>query len=99
MLEFQTKGKHHRNEFRISGGGYISLLMSAGQKQKSDEFGVQKERDDFNLNKFRYGVIGKISVGHVGFYAKYALNNMFQEGEGPELHPFTVGVTLFTIRD
>ena len=86
-------GKH--KSFNMSAGIYGGVLLNAKQKLVEEE-GKNKirVRDDFNLNKFRYGLIGKIGFGPIALYAQLALNDLFKEGQGPELRPFNIGLTI-----
>ncbi len=94
LFNIETNPRKPGKSFRISAGGYGGLLLGARTKQKSSENGKVKIKDDFNLNKFRYGVIGQVGVGCVNFYVDYALNDLFKENLGPELRPISIGFTL-----
>lgn len=83
-----------RSNFYLSGGVYGGVLLNAKQKLKDDNGNKFKIKDDFNLNKFRYGVVGRIGFGPFAIYAQAALNTLFKENQGPELYPFNVGITI-----
>ena len=78
----------------LSGGWYGGILINSKQKLKTESGEKTKIKDDFNLNKFRYGIVGRLGVGPIAFYAQYSLNNLFKDNQGPELRPFNIGVTL-----
>ncbi|MEZ4888615.1 MAG: outer membrane beta-barrel protein [Chitinophagales bacterium] len=94
LFNIETNPRQPEKSFRISGGAYGGLLLGARTKQKSSENGKVKIKDDFNINKFRYGVIGQVGIGPVNFYVDYALNSLFKDGEGPDLRPLSIGFTL-----
>lgn len=94
LFNIETNPNKPGKSFRISAGGYGGLLLGARTKQKSSENGKVKIKDDFNLNKFRYGVIGQVGIGPINFYVDYALNNLFKDNAGPELRPISIGFTL-----
>ncbi|MGB0930032.1 MAG: outer membrane beta-barrel protein [Chitinophagales bacterium] len=94
LFNIETNPRKPGKSFRISVGGYGGLLLGARTKQKSSENGKVKIKDDFNLNKFRYGVIGQVGVGCINFYVDYALNDLFKDNTGPELRPISIGFTL-----
>ncbi|MGB1243107.1 MAG: outer membrane beta-barrel protein [Chitinophagales bacterium] len=94
LFNIETNPRKPGKSFRISAGGYGGLLLGARTKQKSSENGKVKIKDDFNLNKFRYGVIGQVGVGCINFYVDYALNGLFKEDLGPDLRPISIGFTL-----
>jgi len=83
-----------RKSYFISGGLYGGVLLGSSQKLKDEEGNKYKYKDDYNLNKFRYGVEGRIGLGPVSFYAQYSLTTLFKENQGPELYPINIGVTL-----
>ncbi|MDX1906652.1 MAG: outer membrane beta-barrel protein [Bacteroidia bacterium] len=78
----------------ISVGGYAGILWAGNTKQKSEELGTIKIKDDFNLNPFRYGLTGRIDFKWFDFYLNYNLSQMFAENEGPETQTFTAGINF-----
>jgi len=79
--------------FNLSLGGYAGILLKSKQKFKGPE-GKEKVKDDFNLNKFRYGFQGMIGYGHVNLYMQYSLVDLFKENQGPKLTPINIGIVL-----
>ena len=101
MLNFESNPRKSSHSFRLSAGGYAGLMLASRTKQcYKDEDGDRQthiSRDDFNINKFRYGLAGQIGVGPINFWANYSLVPMFESGKGPigaDLHPLNIGVTL-----
>lgn len=94
MLNFETNPNHPGKSFRLSAGVYGGLLIGSHTRQKSEEFGNHKERDDYNLNKLRYGLVGQIGMGPINFYANYSPQSLFRDGRGPDLQPFNVGLSI-----
>lgn len=94
MLNFQTNPSNKKKNFQISVGAYGGLMLGAKSKTKTESGDKVKVRDDYNLEKFRYGVIGRLGYRNLEFYASYSLSSMFREGRGPEFHPLTVGISL-----
>jgi len=89
-----TPGK--RQSYFISAGVYGGLLIGSKQKIKFSDNSKMKVKDDFNLNKTRFGVEARIGLGAVSFYGRYAFTPLFQDGtEGaPELNPINIGITI-----
>ena len=83
-----------KRNFYLSGGIYGGVLLGSKQKLRDEDGNRFRIRDDFNLNKYRYGVIGRIGFGPFAVYAQLAMNDLFREGQGPELTPFNVGISL-----
>lgn len=94
MLHFETNPRKYRKSFRLSAGVYGELLTWAKTKQVSSEEGKRKFRDDFHLNRVRYGLVGQVGIGPINFYASYSLKELFKENEGPAVNPFNVGITI-----
>jgi len=53
-----------------------------------------KEWDDFHLNPFRVDATVRIGWDWINLFGTYSLTTLFRENKGPELYPFTVGLTL-----
>lgn len=94
MLNFETNPEEMKRSFHLSAGGYAGILLGARTKYKTTNNKKVKERDDFNLNHFRYGLTGSIGYGWFNLYANYALSEMFVNNEGPVLNPWNVGIVL-----
>jgi hypothetical protein len=98
LLQFDSNpfGKHDKT-VHISAGVVGSVRLGSHAKQVYELNGSTynpKTRDDFNLNPFRYSAMLRVGVGKIDLYASYALNTMFKKNEGPQVYPFTVGITL-----
>jgi len=83
-----------QSAFRIGVGPYIGYRLGSHSKQQYELNGdkqTEKVHDDFYLENFRYGLRFQIGVRGADFYINYDLNELFTEGNGPELHPFSFG--------
>ncbi len=78
----------------VSGGGYAGLMLGSQQRLKTENGSKTKVKDDFNLNKFRYGLEGRLGLGPINIYAQYSLVPLFKQDQGPELYPLNVGLTI-----
>ena len=70
------------NKFKMGLGGYAGLNIGSMQKLKYKEDGDRvkdKQRGDFEVNEFVYGLSGYISWGSMALYAKYDLNPLFKD--------------------
>ncbi len=95
LLEFQIPAGKKR--VYLSGGVIGGLKICSktkmvytlnGDKQKD------KVKDDFNLASLRYGFTTRIGYRSVRFFATYYPTALFESGKGPELYPFSLGLTL-----
>ncbi|MBT8218221.1 MAG: PorT family protein [Bacteroidia bacterium] len=93
MVSILTDPERSSRGFNLAFGGYAGILLKAKQKFKGPN-GKEKVKDDFNLNKFRYGLQGMIGVGRVNLYAQYSLVDLFKDNQGPELSPINIGIVL-----
>lgn len=98
MLEGQIPSSKGHNPFFISAGIYGSFKIGSHTKVVyDDKGGKEKEvsRDDINVNSFKYGVSLRTGYGFIKLFANYDLSRLFQKDQGPELYPWTVGLSLF----
>jgi hypothetical protein len=97
LFQFDTKKIKKNNTFHMLFGVVGGVRVSSWSKQKyefNDSKSERKTWDDFNLSPFRWSAMVKLGYGPVNLFATYQLNQMFQPNHGPQLYPFTVGVTL-----
>jgi len=95
LLQFQAKSnKSNKEGFRIAAGMEFGYLLGGKSKQKSDANGKQKQRDDFNLQQFRYGAVARIAYHGFSIYGKYALNNLFDDSDPIKLTPVSFGISF-----
>lgn len=97
LLTFATNNKKGKNTFHISVGAMVGWKYLAHQKFVYVEDGDKKkdkEFDSFNTNPFRFTAMARLGYKHIGLFANYSLNPLFQKNKGPELYPFTMGLTF-----
>ena len=102
MLNFESSTKHYES-FRLSAGAFGGLRIGSNQKIKFkdkddnpfDDKKKYKEKDDFNINNFTYGLRGEFGYGPVTLYGKYHLQEIFEEDStSPRLNNLSVGIML-----
>ncbi len=89
--------KYSRKGFRFGLGGYAGYRIGSHTKYVYKEDGNRekdKERDDFFLENFRYGLRAQVGWKGVELFGTYDLNNVFSQGRGPELNAISFGITL-----
>ena len=91
MLNFNfTPGKRHG--FGFSVGASAGYLYASRQKTISNDFGKKKDKENFELRKWRVSYIGELSLGIVKLYGSYATESMFEKGL--DHTPYNVGIRL-----
>lgn len=96
MFEINT-GDHKNKSFHLSVGAIVGYKFTTRMKYKYKEDGNEqkvKDNNNFNTNPFKVNLTARAGVGRLNLFATYALTPLFESGRGPELYPFTVGVTL-----
>lgn len=94
-MEWRSKRNRHGNRAKVAVGAMSGILLKGTQRLKSEEYGKQKYRDNYNLASFQYGVFARVGFSNTGIFAKYYLNDMFENSPNQEkLNNFTFGLTL-----
>jgi len=84
-LRYNTNPDDPARSFKISIGGRIGFMYDSFSKAKYKEDGESKKiknKEDFNLTKFRYGLTARIGVGNISLFGYYNLTPLFEEGKG-----------------
>ncbi|MEJ5303586.1 MAG: outer membrane beta-barrel protein [Bacteroidales bacterium] len=55
---------------------------------------TEKVYSDFNLNPFKADAMVRVGWGYINLFGTYSLTTLFRSDKGPELYPFSVGLTL-----
>lgn len=98
ILEYQTNSKNNTNSFHIGAGVVGGLRIGSHIKNIYEGGGKRKDkvRDDFHLSPLKADAILKLGWGKLNLYGTYSLTSLFRENRGPELYPFSVGITLLS---
>ncbi len=98
FFEYQTNNKNKVNSFHISVGAELGIRASAHFKHtwatSDDQYHLMKISDDFYLNDYKLNALVRIGWGKLNFYGTYSLTPLFKDYRGPQLYPFTAGITL-----
>jgi hypothetical protein len=91
--------------FKISIGGRVGYLYDTFNKLKYRQNGETKQLKDkqnMNINQFRYGVFAKLGFGSFSLFTYYNLSPMFQDDKGilyngqiyNDMNTITAGISL-----
>ena len=97
MLEIQIPESRNPNKsLYLSAGVVGSVRLRSHTKVVFYDESSQKKKnhDDFNLNAFRYTYMARLGYNSIGIYATYSPVSLFEKDEGPELYPYSVGLTF-----
>lgn len=95
LLEYQVPSSKGDNKFYAAVGGFVGFKIGSHTKTVyTDSNHKYKSRDDLNLNPIQYGLMGRVGFDFIKLFATYNYSTLFEKDKGPELHPFTVGLTL-----
>ena len=97
LLEAQIPTSHSKKRVFISGGLYTGFKLHSHTKVVySDNNGKEKDKskEDINVNSFKYGATIRVGFSYVKLFATCDLSQLFQKDKGPELYPWSVGLTL-----
>lgn len=96
MLEFQTNSKSKVNSLHVGVGVLSGLRIGTHTKVMYEDGDEEndKERGAAVLNPFKLDLMARVGWGKLNIYGKYALLSLVKDGRGPELYPFSVGISL-----
>ncbi|MBK9730294.1 MAG: outer membrane beta-barrel protein [Chitinophagaceae bacterium] len=94
MLRYESNRSNLNHSFHVAAGGFGEYLIGSHTKTKSTSNDKIKQHDDFNLNRFRYGITGRIGYGWASLFVNYSLSEFFESGTGPVVYPASAGLAL-----
>ncbi len=83
------------NALRIGAGAYVGYRVDSYAKniwKENDKKRSYRNNDNFFLNNLRYGIRIRFGFQSLDFFADYDMNELFIEGKGPKLNPFSFGI-------
>ena len=92
MLNFRTNPDYDKKGLSVSGGVSVGYLYSSRNKQISDERGKQKNRGDYDVQKWKFAYIGELGLGPVRLYGSYSPKSIFENGF--KMRPYNIGIRL-----
>jgi hypothetical protein len=93
LLEFQIPVNGRSNRLFISGGLIGGINLGSHTKVKYDH-SKEKDRGSFNINPFKCSATVRAGFNDLSLYASYGLTPLFKNDKGPELFPFSIGISL-----
>ena len=91
MLNFNFT-PNRKNGFGFSVGGSAGYLYASRQKMVSDEEGKKKDKENFDLRKWKISYIAELSLGPIKLYGSYATQSMYKNAL--DHTPYNVGFRI-----
>lgn len=89
MLTIGTNKADENKGIRVGFGVSAGYLYSQRNKQVSDERGKQRNKGDYDLEKFKFSYIGELTLGPVKLYGSYSPNSFYKRELN--MKPYTIG--------
>ena len=98
-VRYYVNADDKKRSFNIGVGGKAGILFGAHTKLKydlNDEANKIKEKKEYGLNRFRYGLTGRIGIGGFNFFYYHSLSTMFDDGPAgtEDTSNITVGISV-----
>ncbi|HAO47205.1 MAG TPA: outer membrane beta-barrel protein [Ferruginibacter sp.] len=90
MLNFTSSPKHANRGVSLSVGVSAGYLYSQRNKQKSDERGKDKNKGEYDLERFKFAYVAELGLGPIHLYGSYSPKSMYQRAL--DIRPYTVGL-------
>ncbi len=101
-LRFTSNPLEPSKSYKIAIGAKVGTLLSAHTKGKNlqDKNGtsinnyIEKEKSKKFINSTRVSATARVGYGIFSVHAAYQITNFLKEGAGPEIRPFSIGLTI-----
>ncbi len=94
LLEAQIPSDNNRCTAFISAGVFGGFKIGSHTKVVYTDGDTDKSRDDININPFQYGAMVQVGYKIIKLYATYNFSTLYEKDKGPELYPYSIGITL-----
>jgi hypothetical protein len=91
MLNFILNPKDD-SPISLSAGVSAGYLYSSRNKQISDQRGKQKNRGNYDIEKFKFSYIAEAGLGPVKLFGSYSPKSVFERGL--DMRPFNIGFRI-----
>lgn len=101
-LRYTANPENYNNSFKMALGVKVGYLIKAGTRSRTlrsdkvssiNDYRV-KESDKRYFNSTRIIGTARIGYGPFSIYGSYQFTNLLKDAVGPQLHPFTIGLTI-----
>ena len=92
MLNFASNPSNNDKGISLSLGVSAGYLYGQRNKQKSSERGKDKNKGDYDLEKFKVSYVAELGLGPVRLYGSYSPRSIY--GKAMDIRPYTIGFRL-----
>ncbi len=89
MINFNTNPYSSNKGVNISVGVSGGYLYSQRNKQVSDQRGKEKNKGEYDLEKFKFSYVAELGLGPVRLYGSYSPKSIYENSL--DIRPYTVG--------
>jgi len=93
LLEFQIPVNQNEGRLFVNAGVIGGVKIGSHTKVKYGDT-KDKDRSGFNINSFKYAATARIGYKDISLFCNYSLTPLFKTGMGPDLTPFTIGISF-----
>lgn len=92
--------KENRNSgFKAAVGMHVGMLVGAHSKVRHSapdlpELINEKVNSKRYFQKWRFAPIVRLGWGNFQVYGSYSLSSLFNEGAGPQVYPYSIGISI-----
>ncbi len=90
MINFSSNTQNKNKGISLSAGVSAGYLYSQRNKQRSAERGKDKNRGDYDLERFKLSYIAELGLGPVRLYGSYSPKSFYTTGL--DMKPYTLGI-------
>ncbi|TLX76994.1 PorT family protein [Labilibacter sediminis] len=94
LFEAQIPSSSRRSTAFISAGVYGGFKIGSHTKTVLYGENKKKSRDNINLNPIQYGAMVQVGFKVIKLYGTVNFSSLYEKNKGPELYPYSIGVTL-----
>jgi hypothetical protein len=90
MLNFASNPGNNSKGISVSLGVSAGYLYSQRNKQRSGERGKEKNKGDYDLERFKLSYVAELGLGPVRLYGSYSPQSFYQQGLN--MKPYNIGI-------
>lgn len=86
--------EYHYKSLRVMAGVEGNLLLWSNTKLKTSSGDKDRAHSNLCQNMFSYNLMARVGVDCFGVFVRANMSPMFSKGKGPEIYPYSAGVSL-----